>query len=113
MFFSIRLLIVLFRTLFDVVGDAQKTQIQRDRERDARLPDWRPRTRRQAEEADEDEESLDKAEDYEKSRQWKKALATYRELAKCSPVPDIVVKARMGIKRVKRAQAQGAAGQGL
>ena len=30
--------------------------------------------------------------------------AVYRELEKGSPVPEIVVKAKMGVKRVKRAQ---------
>ncbi len=97
MFYLVRLLGSLF-------GEAQHKLIQRDRERHARLPDWKPRTREEAEEAHEDEEALEEAETYERARQWKKALAIYRELAKCSPVPALVVKAKMGIKRVKRAQ---------
>ena len=94
----------LIRLLFNLIGEAQRKQIQCEREREARLPDWEPETREEAEEADEDEESLARAETFEKSRQWKKALAIYRELAKYSPVPEIVVKAKMGIKRVKQAQ---------
>jgi hypothetical protein len=90
--------------LFNLAGEAQRAQIESDRERGSRLPGWRPRTREEADEADEDEEALAKAETYEKSRQWTKALAIYRELARCSPVPEIVVEAKMGIKRVKRAQ---------
>jgi hypothetical protein len=95
---------LLIRLLLNLAGEAQRTQIQYGRERGARLPGWTPRTREEAEQADDDEESLDEAETYEKSRQWTKALAIYRELARYSPVPDIVVKAKMGIKRVKRAQ---------
>ena len=97
MFFLIRLLLRL-------LGEAHRMEIEHERVRGARLPSWRPRTRAEADEADEDEDSLEEAETYEKSRQWKKALAVYRELARCCPAPDIVVKARMGIKRVKRAQ---------
>jgi hypothetical protein len=94
----------LLRLIFRMTEDAQGAQIQRDRERNSRLPNWRPRTRAEAREADEDEDSLEKAEKYEKSGQWKKALAIYRDLEKGSPVPEIVVKAKMGVKRVKRAQ---------
>jgi hypothetical protein len=94
----------LLRLLFGLAGEAQRAQIEGDRRRGARLPDWKTRTREEAEEAGEDKEALAEAEGYEKSRHWKKALAIYRELAKCSPVPGIVVKAKMGIKRVKRAQ---------
>jgi hypothetical protein len=96
---------LLIRLLLNLAGEAERTQIERSRARGARLPGWRPRTREEADEADEDEDSLDEAETYERSRQWTKALGIYRELARCSPVPDIVVKAKMGIKRVKRAQA--------
>jgi hypothetical protein len=95
----------LLRLLFRMTDEAQGEQIRSDRERNARLPNWRPRTRAEAEEADEDEDSLEEAERYEKSGQWKKALAIYRELEKGSPVPEIVVKAKMGVKRVRRAQA--------
>lgn len=89
----------LLRVLFDLIGEAQREEIERDRERVARLPNWEPRTREEEDEADEDEDSLDEAETYEKSRQWEKALAIYRELARYSPVPEVVVKAKMGIKR--------------
>jgi hypothetical protein len=99
-FLSFRLISSLFR----LAEEAQREQIEYERARGARLPGWRPRTEEEADEADEDDEWLEKAEAYEKSRQWTKALKVYRELAKCSPVPDIVVKAKMGIKRVKRAQ---------
>ena len=95
---------LLGRLLCELLGGAQRTQIQRDRARDARLPGWRPRTREEADQADDDEDALDEAERYEKARQWKKALAIYRELARYCPVPEIVVKAKLGIKRVKRAQ---------
>ena len=94
----------LLRLLLGLLGEAQRREIQYDRERGARLPDWRPRTRAEADEADEDEGALAEAERHEKSRRWQKALAIYRELEDCSPVPGIVVKAKMGIKRVKRAQ---------
>jgi hypothetical protein len=95
---------LLLRMIFRMTEEAQGAQIQSDRVRNARLPQWRPRTRAEAKEADEDEDSLEEAERYEKSGQWKKALAIYRDLEKGSPVPEIVVKAKMGIKRVKRAQ---------
>jgi hypothetical protein len=95
---------LFYRLFSNLFGEIQHRQIQADRERDARVTTWRPGTHAEAEEAEEDQDSLDEAEDYEKARQWKKALAIYRELAKCSPVPKIVVKAKMGIKRVKRAQ---------
>lgn len=94
----------LFRALFDAAGDAHKMQIDGERARDARLPNWRPRTQAEADQANEDDDSLAEAEEYEQSREWKKALAIYRELAKYSPVPDIVVKAKISIKRIKRAQ---------
>jgi hypothetical protein len=96
--------LLLARLLASLLGEAQRTQMQSDRARGARLPGWRPRSREEEDEADDDEDSLDEAEAYEKSRQWKKALAIYRELAKYSPVPEIVVKAKIGIKRVKREQ---------
>jgi len=95
---------LLIRMIFRMTEESQAAKSQSDRERNARLPNWRPRTRAEAREADEDEESLEKAERYEKSGQWKKALAIYRDLEKGSPVPEIVVKAKMGVKRVKRAQ---------
>jgi hypothetical protein len=98
------MLFLLIRLLFSMFGEVQRTQIQSDRARDARLPGWRPRTREEADQADDDEDALDEAETYERSRQWKKALAIYRELARYSQVPEIVVEAKLGIKRVKRAQ---------
>src|SRR5689334_17387786 len=95
---------LLRKLLLGLTGEAHRRIIESDRQRGSRLPRWTPRTREEAEEAEEDEASLARAEKYEKSRQWQKALAIYRELARCSPVPDIAVKAKLGIKRVKREQ---------
>ncbi len=94
----------LIRWLSEMLGEARREEIQRERERDASPINWRPRTRAEAKQAEEDDEWLDKAEAYERARELKKALRIYRDLAKYSPAPDIVIKAKMGIKRVKRAQ---------
>jgi hypothetical protein len=94
------------RFLSNLLGEVQRRELQRERERDARPFDWRPRSREEANQAAADEEALEEAEKYEKSRQWNKALAIYRDLAADCPDPDIVVKAKMRIKRVKRAQGR-------
>jgi hypothetical protein len=96
----------LIMLLVNMIGEHQSSQYERERR--TRLSDWEPETWQEAKEARQDEKRLARAERYEESGQRKKALAIYRELARHSPVSEIVVKAKMGVKRVK--QSQGSQG---